>query len=168
MCLTVRGTPIQHPPQFFATKGTRIGYLGKTEIQMETNAIKSTSLLSLVKAGVVRNISAVRSNKNGYLYVTLLNGSKATNVYFGRKTSEKFAAGQVITAAELKEAIIVQSVNQAGESRLKFSLSSTGSNYQDLGAAFGIVMPSVSDEDADVIAMVANEMHAVEEPATTN
>ena len=135
---------------------------------METNRdYQSTSLLSLVKAGVIRSVSCVRTNRNGYLYVTLLNGRKATNVYFGKKTSEMFADAQVLTADELKAASIGIS---SSNGYLKFSLSNDNGNYTDLGAAFGIATASINESVDQVVidAVAAQMVERVAEPETTN
>lgn len=135
---------------------------------METKRdYQSTSLLSLVKAGVIRSVSCVRTNRNGYLFVTLLNGRKAANVYFGKKTSEMFVDGQVISADELKAASIGIS---SSNGYLKFSLANDNGTYTDLGAAFGLATATINESvDQVVIDAVAEAMvERVEEPATTN
>lgn len=104
---------------------------------METQTMKSTSLLSLAKGGHLRNISAVRVNSNGYKYITFLKGSAATNVYLGRKTAEILEEGDVITPELAKDAVVILATNAAGEPRLKFSINA-GGTYSDVTSLFGV------------------------------
>ena len=104
---------------------------------METQSIKSTSLLSLAKGGHVRNISAVRVNRNGYKFITFLKGNGATNVYLGRKTADLFEVGDTISAEQAKDAVVVLATNEAGEERLKFSINS-GGEFSDMSSLFGV------------------------------
>jgi hypothetical protein len=98
---------------------------------MATEQLKSVTLKSLVQSGMVTGISKLRKNQTGYHYVTLLQGNKPNNVYFGKKTSTliegTFSEGDDIIQF-LKNAEIVQTSNEAGEIRFKLSNSGT-SNY---------------------------------------
>ena len=98
---------------------------------MATEQLKSVTLKSLVQSGVVTGISKLRKNLTGYPYVTLLQGNKPNNVYFGKKTSTivdgTFSEGDDLLQF-LKNAEIVQTKNEAGEIRFKLSNSGT-SNY---------------------------------------
>lgn len=100
-----------------------------------TEEMVSTTLASLYKKGVFQSISRLRSNSSNYPYVTLIKTrdgkTYSTNVYFGKKTSEivsgTFQKGDAI-ASFLKNAEIVQTKNEAGETRYKLS-TSDHSNY---------------------------------------
>jgi hypothetical protein len=89
------------------------------------------SLKQLLKTGVINNISGLRSNTNDYPFVTLLNGNKSTNVYFGKKSSEKILTEFTPDVATEKKAFykaiadatIVETANADGEVRYKLSLS---------------------------------------------
>ncbi len=90
---------------------------------MAEEIIKSVSLKKAAKFGVVRNISAVRTNESGYPYVTMLSGDKASNVYFGKKSAESVHKGDVLTGVQLRQAQLVLATNEAGEPRVKISLN---------------------------------------------
>jgi hypothetical protein len=109
--------------------------------------MKKISLKKLVQDKVVKNISTLRENMNGYPYVTMLvdspQGTKSQNVYFGQKTSERimdnYSVGDNIINS-LVEAEVIQSVNEAGETRFKLS-TGQASEYAtevSLAGAFGI------------------------------
>lgn len=106
----------------------------------EENApMKSASLKSAFKAGIVRNISKVRENESEYKYVTFLDGKgKATNVYLGQKSADQVSVDDDLTPAQLANAEIVLATNEAGEERLKLSLTGE-SAYTNLGSIFGEV-----------------------------
>ena len=101
--------------------------------------MKSASLKSAFKAGIIRNISEVRVNSSDYLFVTLLGSNgKATNVYLGRKSAEQLEEGDILTNEQLMNAEIVLASNEEGEQRLKLSLTGE-SSYTNLSSIFGDV-----------------------------
>lgn len=104
--------------------------------------LQSISLIQLVKKGIVSNISELRKNSNGYLFITLLSGNKAQNVYFGKNTSQKvsdnFEVGAKILPF-LKECNIVKTENAEGEVRFKLSHSTSAySSEFELMSEFGL------------------------------
>lgn len=129
-----------------------------------SNEIKSASLKSAFKAGIVRNISEVRENNNEYLFVTLLgNNGKATNVYFGKKSAESVSEGDVLTAEQLKSADIILAMSKDDDDndvpRLKLSLTGE-SDYTNLSSIFG----DIEDEfEAEVLKALKADMSSKEE-----
>lgn len=119
--------------------------------------MKKALLFSLVAGGLVTNISVVRKNSSGYLFVTLLNGRKSTNVYFGKKTSEMFTEGEKISVDTLRKLEVVVAANATGDQRLKMSLPGESETYTDLRSIMGLQPAVVEDVDA-VAAAVASEM----------
>lgn len=104
--------------------------------------LQSISLIQLVKKGIVSNISKLRKNSNEYLFITLLSGNKAQNVYFGKNTSQKvsdnFEVGANILPF-LKECNIVKTENAEGEVRFKLSHSTSAySSEFELMSEFGL------------------------------
>lgn len=106
------------------------------------------SLKQLIKTRVVDNVSGLRSNTNDLPYVTMLNGGKSNNVYFGKKSGEKiltkFTPGVATEKKAFYKAIadasVVETVNADGELRYKLSLSGS-SDYAtnaELMEVFGI------------------------------
>jgi len=96
-----------------------------------SETLKSVTLKSLVQSGTVTGISKLRKNSTGYPYITLLQGNKPNNVYFGKKTATivdgTFSEGDDIIQF-LKNSEIVQTENENGE--IRFKLSNPGSsNY---------------------------------------
>ena len=113
--------------------------------------MKKISLKKLVQDRVVTNISALRTNINGYPYVTMLTGSKSQNVYFGQKTAEvvsdTFSVNDNILPF-LADAEIIQTQNDEqkanGEWRFKLS-KNAGSDYATetaMADVFGIELSS--------------------------
>lgn len=101
--------------------------------------MKSASLKSAFKAGIVRNISEVRKNSSDYLFVTLLGmNGKATNLYLGIKSSEQVEKDDILTSEQLINAEIVLATNEDDEQRLKLSLTGE-SSYTNLSSIFGDV-----------------------------
>lgn len=130
---------------------------------MENQGIKSVSLKTAFIAGVVRSISPVRENENEYLFVTVLNGAKSTNVYFGKKSAESFAEGDVLTKEQLLEMMFIVAENEDGEQRIKIALNGS-SDYTDLASMFDDVTPVANEAmEAEVLALLSAEMTTREE-----
>lgn len=89
-------------------------------------ALKSISFKELVRNKVITGASALRVNESGYPYLTLLRGSMASNVYFGKNSAAiilaKYKVGDIVNT-ELTKSDIVLTVNTDGEERFKISLS---------------------------------------------
>ena len=103
----------------------------------------SCSVEALVKAKVIGAISVVRENENNYKFVTVLSQKKdaegkalATNVYFGKKSSEEFAEGEKIDPKDLLEMTILSVEYSDGEERLKIATKNE-SEYTDLMSMLG-------------------------------
>jgi hypothetical protein len=130
---------------------------------MENQGIKSVSLKSAFIAGVVRSISPVRENENGFLFVTVLNGAKSTNVYFGKKSAESFSEDDVLTKEQLLEMMFIVATNEDGEERIKIALNGS-SDYTDLASMFDDVTPVNNAElEAEVLAILSADMTTREE-----
>jgi hypothetical protein len=110
--------------------------------------MKKTSLKHLVKSGLIKNISKLRTNINGYPYVTVLGGNgRSQNIYFGRKTAElvmdNFSLNDSIIAF-LADADIIQTQNEeqkaAGEWRFKISKNAASDYASEMAfaEAFGL------------------------------
>lgn len=125
--------------------------------------MKTASLKSAFVGGIVKSISAVRENENEYLFVTVLNGAKASNVYFGKKSAESFDVDDVLTKDQLLAMIFVLSTNEEGEQRLKIALEGS-SDYTNLASIFDDV-EAVDDKEheAEVLAFLAAEMTTEED-----
>ena len=91
--------------------------------------METISLRNLIKSKEVVGVSHLRQNENGYPFVTILNrDKKAMNLYFGKNTAQKvidnFELGTDLVAnGFLKEAQVVQTDNEKGETRFKLSVS---------------------------------------------
>lgn len=91
--------------------------------------MEATSLRSLIKSKEIVGVSHLRENENGYPFLTVLNkDKKAMNLYFGKNTAQKikdnFEVGSDLVAnGFLKEAQVVQTANEKGETRFKLSVS---------------------------------------------
>jgi len=101
-----------------------------------SETIKKTSLTELVKRGAISSISVLRTNQKGYPFVTLLNRKKeSTNLYFGKKTSElvlnTFKEGDNIIPF-LKESEVVETLNEAKETRFKISKNTSDYTSEDM------------------------------------
>ncbi|MCC9062593.1 hypothetical protein [Flavobacterium piscisymbiosum] len=99
--------------------------------------IKYTTLESAYKAGIIKKISAVRANKNNYLFITLIAPNENNNnFYFSKKSSRKILKGDVLTHKQIKNSKLILSSNKQGRARLKFLLPN--SYYTDLNTIFEI------------------------------
>ncbi len=126
------------------------------------NEIKGVSVKKAVINKVITAISKVRVNENGYPFVTVIKGDKASNVYFGKKSAESVAEGMVLSPDQLRNADFVHAVNEADEDRIKLSLSGSG-DYTNLAAMFGD--DTITAEEKEVLQLLAADMTAVEEEA---
>ena len=131
---------------------------------METNATKSVSLRKAFENGVITNISKVRMNASNYPYVTVLNGSKSNNVYFGKKSGALVTEGQHLSVDQLTTATLLLATNAEGEQRLKLGLGGSDS-YTNLESIFGSIDSSADEKE--VLRSLAVAMVAREEASTT-
>ena len=125
--------------------------------------MKKISLKKLVQDRIVTNISGLRVNISGYPYVTMLTGSKSQNVYFGQKTAElvsdTFSENDSILSF-LADAEIIQTTNEAGETRFKLS-KNAGSDYATETAIADVFGVELSAGEFDV-KLFASEFTAKE------
>jgi hypothetical protein len=136
--------PTSTPPAGLWPKMSLVGYLVATSNIKRIERMEITSLKSAFVAGIATGISEVRENVNGYLYCTILGGPKeATNVYFGKKSSDKVALGQRID----REAAAQMSLIQAGNGRLKLSFGGEG-DYSNGTELFGTAAVTTSAGEA--------------------
>ena len=136
---------------------------------METNATKSVSLRKAFENGVITNISKVRMNSSTYPYVTVLNGSKSNNVYFGKKSGALVTEGQHLSVDQLTTATLLLATNAEGEQRLKLGLGGSDS-YTNLESIFGSIDSSADEKEvlrSLAVAMVAKEEASATTPAIT-
>ena len=136
---------------------------------METNVTKSVSLRKAFENGVITNISKVRMNSNDYPYVTVLNGSKSNNVYFGKKSGESVKEGEHLSVDQLTTATLLLTTNAEGEQRLKLGLGGSDS-YTNLESIFGSIDSSADEKEvlrSLAVAMVAKEEASATTPAIT-
>ena len=97
--------------------------------------MKTESFKSFCTVNTVSGISPVRVNSNGYPFVTLLSDKfegGATNIYFGKKSSESVSEGMSAKDAGLSKAIIVTTENKDKETRLKLSFGGDYTSVEDL------------------------------------
>ena len=136
---------------------------------METNATKSVSLRKAFENKVITNISKVRMNASDYPYVTVLNGSKSNNVYFGKKSGALVTEGQHLSVDQLTTATLLLATNAEGEQRLKLGLGGSDS-YTNLESIFGSIDSSADEKEvlrSLAVAMVAKEEASATTPAIT-
>lgn len=129
---------------------------------MEAQEQKAVSLKTIVEQGVATNFSAVRTNHQGYPFITFLNGKKATNIYFGKRSAEKVAEGDMLGAnIDPTTAQVVLTTNANGEQRLKFSIN--GESSYVAGSALFAIGPNAVE--VEVLKAIHAEMEGVEATA---
>jgi hypothetical protein len=111
--------------------------------------MQSTSFKSLVQKGLVKTISTLRLNSNGYPFITLLNKqNRAANLYFGKNSSQSVldTFGEGANVIELlKHAQVVMTENANGEVRYKISTSGNYESEASIADAFGVEVESDFD-----------------------
>lgn len=64
----------------------------------------------------------IRANSNGYLFITFIDSNnEALNIYFSKRLCEDFSEGDVIVKGFFNDKVIVETLNEEGETRLKLS-----------------------------------------------
>lgn len=94
-----------------------------------------TPIKEFVALNNVTAISQVRTNKNGYPYLTLLSAKfegGAQNVYFSRTCAMKVVVGQNPKQLGLADYNVVTATNADGETRIKLTNSSNYVKIEDL------------------------------------
>ncbi len=85
------------------------------------NTLHTISVKEFAKSNNFTSIApAIRSNYNGYLYITFIDASnKAENVYFSKASSAGLGAGQLVTKELLSSHQVAETTNAEGEKRMK-------------------------------------------------
>lgn len=115
--------------------------------------MQQISLKKLFAAGVFNGISALRTNENTYPFVTLVGKHGANNVYFGKKSAATIGAKYAVkddVTAELANASICTTVNEAGETRYKLSLAGESEYTQE--SALEDLFGTSASADFDTVA----------------
>ena len=97
--------------------------------------MKTLSIKEFAQANNITSYAlTVRSNMNGYLFVTFISATnEATNIYFSKAMSEKITAGDDVKVLLKEHACsIVETTNADGETRLKLCGNSERGNIEDL------------------------------------
>jgi hypothetical protein len=92
-----------------------------------------TSFKSFCASTGVTAVSPVRSNTNGYPFVTILRGNEAENLYFSINASSDVSDGQDIKSIA-NDLFVTDTINATGEPRQKLSFrgNSAYTNIDDL------------------------------------
>ena len=136
--------------------------------------MQTISLKQLFKLRAITNISVLRTNENDYPYVTLLNGAKAYNIYFDKKTSapailSNFEIGDSILS-ELVNASVILVANEDGEDRYKLMLNTPESQYasqSELESLFGLEMAEGDFAIEDFTALFQAKPSVTAKPTAT-
>lgn len=105
--------------------------------QLNNNRM-NISLIDFCKQNGYNGVSKVRTNAKGYPYLTLINKQNATmveNVYLGKEYGATVKVDEVVPLAEL---FVNETINEAGEMRLKITNKSgvldaaKAAEYQDI------------------------------------
>ncbi len=99
--------------------------------------LKAKSLQAFCQEMNVKAISPVRTNTNGYPFVTLISDKfdgGAQNIYFSVNKSAEVKADMQPAEWGAKDARVVETENEAGEARLK--IAGSGSDYTDVADLF--------------------------------
>lgn len=88
---------------------------------LTTQNLKTLSLKDFCTSkGFTQVAPVVRTNTNGYPYITFIDASnKAENVYFSKTTSQGVAEGTPVDKALLSSLQVGITTNAAGEERIK-------------------------------------------------
>lgn len=74
--------------------------------------------------GITQIIPKVRTNKNGYPFVTFVDSkNEAENIYFSKRLSAKLTKGQSLDNEFIRTLRIAVAKNEAGEERVKLTHS---------------------------------------------
>ena len=84
--------------------------------------------------GVTSINKEIRTNTNGYPFITILRDKDAENIYFGRKSAAKVELGDSVKAIA-NDLYVTIAVNADGQPRTKLSFDGV-SSYEDLDSMF--------------------------------
>ena len=74
----------------------------------------------MVNNGFTQVFKEVRSNLNGYPYITFITAAnQSENIYFSKKLAEKYVAGTAIGKGFFEDILVAEVSNAAGEVRMK-------------------------------------------------
>ena len=99
--------------------------------------LKTLSISEFIKSkGFVEINNAVRTNANGYPFVTFINAANvAENVYFSKASGASIKQGDVLSIEMLNNYRVAETTNADGEVRTK--LVSANSNRISLASLLG-------------------------------
>ena len=64
----------------------------------------------------------IRANSNGFLFITFINNNnEAFNIYLSKRLCEDYSEGDSIVKGFFNDKIIIETLNEEGETRLKLS-----------------------------------------------
>ena len=99
--------------------------------------IKTPMVVQTIKEFMLSNdysiVPVVRTNINGYPYVTFVDSKNVSeNIYFSKAASVSLAAGIPVTKEFVKGYQIGETINEAGEKRIKLISNSERLSVADL------------------------------------
>lgn len=97
--------------------------------------MKVTKLQEFCTSNGVTGISKVRTNTNGYPFLTFLSSKfegGAENIYFSKNSSKTVAEGAEPKSLGLAKFYVANTTNEAGEPRLKLTNNSEYSSVEEL------------------------------------
>lgn len=112
--------------------------------------MKKVSFKTLVENGIVRTFNTlVKQSSGGLLYFTIFDSNGRTqNVYFGQRSSEQLADGELLTKEQFLKMEFIVATNAGGETRVKASLQGEpreDNTYKNAAAFLGVSAPIVED-----------------------
>lgn len=84
--------------------------------------------------GITAIHKTIRTNSNGYPFITVLRGADAENIYFSKKASAEVAEGELVKSIA-SELFVNTAVNANKEQRTKLSFAGN-STYEDIDDMF--------------------------------
>lgn len=97
-----------------------------TEAQQPDKLVTESIKSFANNQGFTQIHSTIRTNTNGYNYMTFIDAdNKAENVYFSKNSSSTVKAGQTVTKELLADLVVAHVKNAEGESRIKITRKST-------------------------------------------
>jgi hypothetical protein len=97
--------------------------------------MKTLSIKEFAQANDIKSYTpAIRSNMNGYPFVTFITSSnEAMNIYFSKSAGEKIMEGEeTLSVIKRLGCQIAETTNAEGEVRLKLISNSERNNIEDL------------------------------------
>ena len=85
-----------------------------------------------IESGVTSIAKSIKSNTNGYPFITVLRNDKAENIYFSKSASAEVTEG-LATKSIANSLYVADTINGEGEARTKLSFKNS---YEDMGSMF--------------------------------